>query len=380
MLCRCEDSPSGSSSWPRCRQVFANIRTAAPSRTSSAATSPTATARWVSPPPSSAGRQQVGDATQAGPAARRTGAAAPRPAPRGRCRRPPAACAAGAPSGGAAARTVSIGSTCASLIDGPPAGWLLCCGSWVIAGDAARPPHGRGAARGDPHRHHRAPRPRRPRGDPGGGRRRRAGRQPGPGLLPLRHQGRARRRRVRARRRPRPRPARPGRPRRTPTRWTGCAGCCGSTAPPGRRPAGGCGSTPGRWPSASRRSAGCCAGWTSAGAPCCARWSTTASRRARSGCPDPAASVARVSALLDGLSVAALVYRTVSRAQLREWVAAAVAQELGLESRSSHTSQCGLVGRVGERRGGPSGRASGRSTYARRRPGRPAAGRTWART
>ncbi len=48
-------------------------------------------------------------------------------------------------------------------------------------------------------------------------------------------------------------------------------------------------------------------------------------------CPDPAAAVARVSALLDGLSVATLVYRTVSRAQLREWVAGAVAGELGLD-------------------------------------------------
>jgi AcrR family transcriptional regulator len=48
-------------------------------------------------------------------------------------------------------------------------------------------------------------------------------------------------------------------------------------------------------------------------------------------CPDPAASVARVSALLDGLSVATLVYRTVTRAQLREWVAGLVAAELGVE-------------------------------------------------
>jgi AcrR family transcriptional regulator len=51
-------------------------------------------------------------------------------------------------------------------------------------------------------------------------------------------------------------------------------------------------------------------------------------------CPDPAASVARVSALLDGLSVATLVYRSVTRAQLREWVAAAVAGEVGLEPES----------------------------------------------
>lgn len=49
-------------------------------------------------------------------------------------------------------------------------------------------------------------------------------------------------------------------------------------------------------------------------------------------CADPAATVARVSALLDGLSVAVLVYRTVTRAQLRQWVAEAVARELGLDA------------------------------------------------
>jgi AcrR family transcriptional regulator len=48
-------------------------------------------------------------------------------------------------------------------------------------------------------------------------------------------------------------------------------------------------------------------------------------------CADPAAAVARVSALLDGLSVATLVYRTVTRDQLRSWVAGAVASELGLD-------------------------------------------------
>ncbi|MGZ4427749.1 MAG: TetR/AcrR family transcriptional regulator [Nocardioidaceae bacterium] len=46
---------------------------------------------------------------------------------------------------------------------------------------------------------------------------------------------------------------------------------------------------------------------------------------------DPAASVARISALLDGLSVAALVYGTVSRRQLRAWIAEAVAAELGVD-------------------------------------------------
>jgi AcrR family transcriptional regulator len=48
-------------------------------------------------------------------------------------------------------------------------------------------------------------------------------------------------------------------------------------------------------------------------------------------CADPEASVAKVSALLDGLSVATLVYRTVTRAQLRRWVAEAIATEVGLD-------------------------------------------------
>jgi AcrR family transcriptional regulator len=48
-------------------------------------------------------------------------------------------------------------------------------------------------------------------------------------------------------------------------------------------------------------------------------------------CPDPAAAVTRVSALLDGLSVATLVYCTTTRTQLRTWVAGAVAAELGLD-------------------------------------------------
>ena len=49
-------------------------------------------------------------------------------------------------------------------------------------------------------------------------------------------------------------------------------------------------------------------------------------------CPDPQATVTRVSALLDGLSVATLVYGGVTRAQLREWVAGAVAAELGIDA------------------------------------------------
>jgi AcrR family transcriptional regulator len=49
-------------------------------------------------------------------------------------------------------------------------------------------------------------------------------------------------------------------------------------------------------------------------------------------CADPSATVARVSALLDGLSVAVLVYGTVSQVQLRRWVAQAVASELGIDA------------------------------------------------
>ena len=41
---RPDDPPSGSSSWPRWRQVFANPRTAGPSLTSSTGTSPAITA------------------------------------------------------------------------------------------------------------------------------------------------------------------------------------------------------------------------------------------------------------------------------------------------------------------------------------------------
>ena len=47
-------------------------------------------------------------------------------------------------------------------------------------------------------------------------------------------------------------------------------------------------------------------------------------------CPDPVATVARLGALMDGLSVSALVYRSVSRSQLRTWVREAAAAELGI--------------------------------------------------
>jgi AcrR family transcriptional regulator len=47
-------------------------------------------------------------------------------------------------------------------------------------------------------------------------------------------------------------------------------------------------------------------------------------------CADPVATVARIGALLDGLSVGVLVYRSVSRANLRAWVREAAAAELGI--------------------------------------------------
>lgn len=48
-------------------------------------------------------------------------------------------------------------------------------------------------------------------------------------------------------------------------------------------------------------------------------------------CDEPASTVARVSAMIDGLSVANLVYRTVSRAQLRGWVTDLLTDELGVD-------------------------------------------------
>ncbi len=47
-------------------------------------------------------------------------------------------------------------------------------------------------------------------------------------------------------------------------------------------------------------------------------------------CADPEGAVGRLSALVDGLSVATVVHRTITRAQLRAWVAHQVATELGV--------------------------------------------------
>ncbi len=68
------------------------------------------------------------------------------------------------------------------------------------------------------------------------------------------------------------------------------------------------------------------------------RWRTALEMAIKQGvgdgdfvCPDPVATVARIGALLDGLSVAVLVYRSVTRTQLRTWVREATASELGLD-------------------------------------------------
>jgi len=48
-------------------------------------------------------------------------------------------------------------------------------------------------------------------------------------------------------------------------------------------------------------------------------------------CPDPESTVARLGALLDGLSVGALIYKNVSRPQLQSWVRLAAADEIGVD-------------------------------------------------
>jgi len=47
-------------------------------------------------------------------------------------------------------------------------------------------------------------------------------------------------------------------------------------------------------------------------------------------CSDPKGTVARVGALLDGLSVASLIYKSVNRKQLQSWVRNTTADELGI--------------------------------------------------
>lgn len=68
------------------------------------------------------------------------------------------------------------------------------------------------------------------------------------------------------------------------------------------------------------------------------RWNAVFLAVVRSGvadgsfrCADPVSTAARMGALIDGLAVANLVHRSVTRAQLHQWVAESVAVELGLD-------------------------------------------------
>jgi AcrR family transcriptional regulator len=49
-------------------------------------------------------------------------------------------------------------------------------------------------------------------------------------------------------------------------------------------------------------------------------------------CHDPSASVSRIGAMLDGLTIAVLVYGSVTRAQLKRWVREATAKEIGVSA------------------------------------------------
>src|ERR687892_301538 len=62
------------------------------------------------------------------------------------------------------------------------------------------------------------------------------------------------------------------------------------------------------------------------------RGRTPLERLRRGGGGARAATTVRIGAQLDGLSVAVVVYRSVSRAQLRRWIRAAVADELGIDA------------------------------------------------
>jgi AcrR family transcriptional regulator len=68
------------------------------------------------------------------------------------------------------------------------------------------------------------------------------------------------------------------------------------------------------------------------------RWRSSLAETIREGiesgefsCADPTATLARVGALYDGLSVAVLVYENVTRTELKAWLRDALAAELGID-------------------------------------------------
>jgi AcrR family transcriptional regulator len=63
-------------------------------------------------------------------------------------------------------------------------------------------------------------------------------------------------------------------------------------------------------------------------------------------CTDTGSTVARIGALVDGLSVAALIYKSVNRKQLQAWVRDTTADELGIERRHLAPANGKANGRV----------------------------------
>jgi len=70
-------------------------------------------------------------------------------------------------------------------------------------------------------------------------------------------------------------------------------------------------------------------------------------------CDDPKGTVARVGALLDGLSVASLIYKSVNRKQLQSWVRDVTADELGIPRAELSVSANGSKPVNGRRRRRP---------------------------
>lgn len=79
-------------------------------------------------------------------------------------------------------------------------------------------------------------------------------------------------------------------------------------------------------------------------------------------CADPPSSVARVGALLDGLSVAALIYQTVTRKQLQSWVRDATADEIGIDRAQLALANGMVKGRPSSMAGERGHRAANRTT------------------
>ena len=115
---------------------------------------------------------------------------------------------------------------------------------------------------------------------------------------------------------------------RAATRSMRCAACCPRTPPPGTRPAGRSGSTPGRGaapPACARRAA-----------QLDLRWKAHArsrdpgrGRRGRFSCDDPDGAAWRLSPCSTGLPVQALVHRSLPSASCADWVRGCRGGELG---------------------------------------------------